>query len=119
MFSKLLFISKILEYQTVVKTVGSLVLLIATTIGLFFLQQSLKRKKRRAGYPKDKVILHQFPRGIYAPSASPFVMKLETWLRIAEIPYKNEFSLQMSKKGQVPWITFNGEVCFIMRFIRI
>jgi hypothetical protein len=49
MFSKLLFISTILEYQTLVKTIGSFVLLIATTIGLYFLQQSLKRKKRRAG----------------------------------------------------------------------
>ena len=27
-----------------------------------------------------KVILHQFPRGRYAPSASPFALKLETWL---------------------------------------
>lgn len=77
---------------------------------LYFLRQNLKRKKRRAAYPKDKVILHQFPRGIYAPSASPFVMKLETWLRMTGIPYKNEYSLQMSKKGQVPWITYNNEV---------
>ena len=27
-----------------------------------------------------KVILHQFPRARYAPSASPFALKLETWL---------------------------------------
>ena len=97
-------------YQTALVVIGSLVFVIATTVGLYFLKQNIKRKRRIAAYPKDTVVLHQFPRGLYAPSASPFVMKLETWLRITGIPYKNEFSLQMSKKGQVPWITFNGEV---------
>ncbi len=27
----------------------------------------------------NRVILHQFPRGLHAPSASPFALKLETW----------------------------------------
>ena len=38
-------------------------------------------------YPRDKVILHQYVRGPYVPSTSPFVVKLETYCRMAKIPY--------------------------------
>jgi hypothetical protein len=51
----------------------------------------IKRQKRinkRKAYPKDVVILHQFPRGARAPSVSPFPIKLETWLRITGIKYQ-------------------------------
>ena len=55
----------------------------AAAAGLaYFLYRLYARKKRaakRALYPKDVVILHQFPRGLRAPSASPFPIKLETW----------------------------------------
>ena len=102
-------------------------LIIAGITSLYFVKQSITRRKRRAAYPKDKVILHQFPRGIYAPTPSPFALKLETWLRMSGIPYQvkmllqinnqqiififiqNEFSIQLSKKGQIPWITLNNE----------
>lgn len=47
--------------------------------GLFKLYRSRTRAVKRAKYPKDVVILHQFPRGIRAPSPSPFPIKLETW----------------------------------------
>ena len=40
---------------------------------------------------KDVVILHQFPRGRITPSISPFVMKLETYLRMADIKYVVQF----------------------------
>ncbi len=43
---------------------------------------NLKGKKSEEKYrnaPKDLVILHQFPRGLRAPSVSPFPLKLETW----------------------------------------
>ena len=39
-------------------------------------------------YPRDKVILHQFKKGKYAPSLGHFVMKLETYLRITKIPFE-------------------------------
>ena len=37
--------------------------------------------------PSDTVILYQFPRSVRAPSISPFALKLETWLRMANIKY--------------------------------
>lgn len=37
---------------------------------------------------QDKVVLHQFTRGSLTPSPSPFPLKLETYLRMAGIPYE-------------------------------
>ncbi|KAI0222593.1 Failed axon connections-like [Lamellibrachia satsuma] len=59
-------------------------------------------------YPANTVILHQIGRGPWAPSMSPFPIKLETYLRMAEIPYQNEHAFEMSSKGKTPWITYNG-----------
>ena len=42
-------------------------------------------------YPRDKVIVHQITKGTYAPSLGHFVLKLETYLRIAKIPYEVRF----------------------------
>ncbi len=49
--------------------------------------KAYKRQLKRKSYPKNMVVLHQFPRGIRAPSVSPFCLKLETWLRMNNIPY--------------------------------
>lgn len=37
---------------------------------------------------KDTVILHCIERGKPIPSISPFVLKLETYLRMVDIPYQ-------------------------------
>lgn len=42
----------------------------------------------RKDHPRDTVILHQFERGPYAPSMTPYAIKVETYLRMAKIPYK-------------------------------
>jgi hypothetical protein len=34
------------------------------------------------------VYLYQFPRTYYVPSLSPFSVKLETWMRMANIDYE-------------------------------
>ncbi|EDO42696.1 predicted protein, partial [Nematostella vectensis] len=43
------------------------------------------------------------------PSISPFPLKLESYLRLAKIPYKNYFSSTSSSKGKIPWIEYNGQ----------
>ena len=57
----------------------------------------------------DKVILHQFPPTRVVLSPSPYPIKFETYLRIASIPYENDFKKYMSSKGKSPWMTFRGK----------
>jgi len=68
-----------------------------------------KRSHNGEVYPADTVVLQQVPRGTRAPSRSPFPLKLETYLRLAQIPYQNAFSFKMSSKGKTPWMSYNGE----------
>uniref|UniRef100_A0A1I7TFP3 Failed axon connections n=1 Tax=Caenorhabditis tropicalis TaxID=1561998 RepID=A0A1I7TFP3_9PELO len=61
-------------------------------------------------WEKDHVYLIQFPRAGMIPSPSPYAFKVETFLRIADIPYtniNNEFK-KMSARGQIPFIELNG-----------
>ena len=61
-------------------------------------------------YPRDKVIVHQWFKGRYAPSLGHFVVKLETYLRMAKIPYEPCYSLTFDSgpKNKIPWIEYNG-----------
>ncbi|KAJ6640049.1 Failed axon connections like [Pseudolycoriella hygida] len=70
------------------------------------------RNKIRAKWsssPKDVVIFHTTPRGIHCPVISPFALKLETFLRMAKIPYQFDDEFPFGSKGKTPWITFNGK----------
>lgn len=69
-------------------------------------QDSCQRKE----YPKDTVILHQIGRGPWAPSMTPFAIKLESYLRLAKIPYMNEHGFNKSSKGKYPWMEYNGDI---------
>ncbi|KAJ3411586.1 hypothetical protein HDV05_002006 [Chytridiales sp. JEL 0842] len=57
------------------------------------------------------------------PNASPFSMKLETFLRMAEIPYIVIWGMDLEKapKGKVPFIEWNGQLIgdseFIFKFL--
>jgi len=68
-----------------------------------------KRRVDLSRYPHDKVTLVQIPRGPFAPSLSPFPMKLETYLRMANIPYQSEESRVMSSKSKTPWMVYEGQ----------
>ena len=46
------------------------------------------KKKPKKDYPRDVVILHQLGRAPLTPNLSPFCLKLETYLRMAKIPYQ-------------------------------
>ena len=47
-----------------------------------------RRRVDVSKYPRDKVTLFGIPRAPYAPSMSPFPLKLETYLRMAKVPYQ-------------------------------
>ena len=36
-------------------------------------------------------------------------LKVETWLRLKEIPYENIYTLRFGRKGQIPYVELNGE----------
>jgi len=80
--------------------------------GVAFAVITVQKKKRReqwSSIPKDVVLLHQLPRGKYSPNLSPFALKVETYLRMAKIPYHVDFDEPYGPTGKCPWITLNGE----------
>ena len=48
------------------------------------------------------------------PSISPACMELETWLRMAKLPYNTVIvtaeNLQLAPKGKVPFIDYQGKL---------
>ncbi|XP_070555833.1 failed axon connections homolog [Ptychodera flava] len=58
---------------------------------------------------KGKVVLHQFAPQKDVLSHSVFCLKLETYLRMAEIPYENRYGVKRSSKGKLPWIDYKGQ----------
>ncbi len=58
----------------------------------------------------SKLIVHQIPGGWGLPSVGPFSLKLETWLRIAGIPYEAVTDATPFKgpKRKLPWIEHEG-----------
>jgi glutathione S-transferase len=58
--------------------------------------------------------VYALPGGWGLPSASPFVAKLETWLRMADIPYERVADpRKRGKKGKFPWVRLDSgeELC--------
>eukprot|EP00095_Tigriopus_kingsejongensis_P011044 maker-scaffold109_size355148-snap-gene-2.24 protein:Tk11044 transcript:maker-scaffold109_size355148-snap-gene-2.24-mRNA-1 annotation:"gst-n-metaxin-like protein" len=66
-------------------------------------------RKKWDNAPEDAVVLHQFDRALTCPSASPYVLKLETYLRAAKIKYVTYFDQPQGAKGKSPWMTINGQ----------
>ncbi|XP_056017176.1 failed axon connections homolog [Ostrea edulis] len=69
------------------------------------------RKRIKKVYPPNTIVHHQIGRGPYAPSNSPFSLKLETYLRMAKVPFLNVHDglSNRSNKGKFTWIEINGE----------
>ncbi|XP_047484501.1 failed axon connections homolog isoform X2 [Penaeus chinensis] len=85
---------------------------VVAVVGVVKIRQHMKKQERRRKWNeagKDVVVLHMFNRGYTCPSLSPFVVKLETYLRMADIPYQIDHDEPMGVKGKSPWITLNGE----------
>uniref|UniRef100_A0A1A8BEH8 Failed axon connections homolog n=1 Tax=Nothobranchius kadleci TaxID=1051664 RepID=A0A1A8BEH8_NOTKA len=84
----------------------------------YLLHELLAIRKEEELDSKDAIILHQFsrPRSSF-PSLSPFCLKLETYLRMADLPYQNCFDGKLSPQGKMPWIEYNQEQVFGTDFI--
>jgi len=56
--------------------------------------------------------LYQFPAPEFFPNFSPFCVKLETYLKMAEIPYESVYTLNMRKnpKKLMPYIEHEGHI---------
>lgn len=52
------------------------------------------------------IVLHQMPRFWGIPNASPFCVKVETWLRMVELPYEARPLTRppASKSGKIPYV---------------
>ncbi|XP_002739473.1 failed axon connections homolog [Saccoglossus kowalevskii] len=58
---------------------------------------------------KGKLVLHQFAPQKDIPSHSAFCLKLETYLRMSDVPYENRYGMKRSAKGKLPWIEYKGQ----------
>ncbi|ODM93959.1 hypothetical protein Ocin01_12720 [Orchesella cincta] len=102
---------KIRDYIAATLVAGGALVIVTRVSGAVIKWISATCVERRwKNTPKDVVILHQIAPGVGAPNASPFALKLETYLRMAQIPYKNDYVDGMGpKKGKTPWITLNAQ----------
>eukprot|EP00401_Gymnodinium_catenatum_P018553 CAMPEP_0117503530 /NCGR_PEP_ID=MMETSP0784-20121206/24379_1 /TAXON_ID=39447 /ORGANISM="" /LENGTH=262 /DNA_ID=CAMNT_0005298853 /DNA_START=115 /DNA_END=900 /DNA_ORIENTATION=+ len=55
------------------------------------------------------VYLHGFPPFPHVYSISPFFLKVESFLRLHNIPYECRWVHKPGKKGQIPYVIFDGE----------
>ncbi|VBB33885.1 unnamed protein product [Acanthocheilonema viteae] len=73
----------------------------------------ITRKRKtpiKNNYKQGMVYLYQFPRVKHIPNISPFCLKLETWLRMADIQYENVCSWKIrSLEGTLPFLEYNGK----------
>jgi glutathione S-transferase len=58
----------------------------------------------------SKIIIHQIPAGWGLPSIGPFCLKLETYLRMVDLPYETVVDATPfgAPKGKLPWIEHDG-----------
>lgn len=58
---------------------------------------------------RNRIILHVFRPTPRVVNASPACLKLETFLRMANLQYKTDTSRKTSSKGKMPWMEFDGQ----------
>ncbi len=55
---------------------------------LAYMMRGSRKSPYKVDWKKGTVYLYQFPRSPCIPSISPFCLKLETWLRMADVNYE-------------------------------
>lgn len=53
-----------------------------------YLLKKPRKTPYKTDYKPDVVYVYQYPRAAVIPSLSPFSLKLETWLRMADVNYE-------------------------------
>lgn len=58
-----------------------------------------------------EIVVHQIPAGWGLPSIGPFCLKLETYLRMVNVPYRTVVDATPFRgpKGKLPWIEYEGK----------
>lgn len=77
-----------------------------------FAQPKLADDPSSEKYDKNKIYVHVLPRGTVKniPNGSPFVVKLETWLRMVKINHEVVETMAMSRATrQIPYIFHKGK----------
>lgn len=82
----------------------------------------VKKNVHKQDYEEGMVYLYQINRSPLLPSVDPACLKLETWLRLAAVKYENvDHGMKFkSKKGQLPFVEFDGEeYCDVSSIIKV
>ncbi|CAH1244488.1 FAXC [Branchiostoma lanceolatum] len=90
--------------------VGASALFVGAVLWTVCVGQRRNKVKLRKEFMPGKVYVHG-PTPVKAiPNLTPFGMKLETYLRMADISYEPMYQMSFSgPKGKIPWIEYNGE----------
>ena len=99
--------------------IGTLLIVLCSVI---YFGKKRNNRKTKNTVPQGTVLLHQRPPNANVINASPFSLKLETYLRMAKIPYESNYdAMNVSSKGKQPWIQLNGtsvaDSNFCIRFL--
>ncbi|XP_046733074.1 failed axon connections homolog isoform X2 [Silurus meridionalis] len=81
--------------------------LLAAAAYIFYELLSIKEEQELDS--TDSIILHQFSRPAVSPSLYPFCLKIETYLRMVDLPYQTYFDGRLSAQSTMPWIEYNHE----------
>ena len=89
---------------------GSVFLLVTVLVVVVVRRRREEERLLVLDWDQDVVYLAQFPPSPSVRSISPFALKLETWLRLANIPYKNLYTRKFSRTSHtIPYIELNGK----------
>ena len=89
---------------------GSVFLLVTVLVVVVVRRRREEERLLVPDWEQDVVYLAQFPPSPSVRSISPFALKLETWLRLANIPYKNLYTRKFSRTSHtIPYIELNGK----------